>query len=128
MVGACATVFANRRICESEGSVILDRILHFVMIRGGLVDTCDTPSSRLSREDLQEIADVCCSLMERGRIQGVVRVEGGDDRIVCVSSEADELVGIGKNARGRYYVFNGDGSAVVEGWRLQDVIRALAAS
>ncbi len=87
-----------------------------------------TPASRLSKEDIQEIADVCCSLMSQGRIQGVVRVEGGDDRIVCVSPTAEHLIGIGKNARGRYYVFNGDGSAVVEGWRLQDVIKALSAA
>ena len=61
-------------------------------------------------------------------LSGLPQVEGDDDRIVCVSSEPEELVGIGKNTRGRYYVFSGDGSAVVEGWRLQDVIKALAAS
>ena len=91
-------------------------------------DSFPTSPSRLSKEDLQEIADVCCSLMSQGRIQGVVRMEGDDDRIVCVSPTAEQLIGIGKNARGRYYVFNGDGSAVVEGWRLQDVIKALSSA
>ena len=101
---------------------------HLAMTWDMLLDAGEPPSSRLSKEDLQTIADVCCSLMAQGRIHGVVRLDGSDDRVVCVSSEADDFVGIGKNAHGRYYVFGGDGSAVVEGWRLQDVIKALAAS
>lgn len=101
---------------------------HFAMTWDMLSDTDEPLLSRLSKEDLQTIADVCCSLMARGRIQGVVRLDGDDDRVVCVSSKAEEFVGIGKNCRGRYYVFNGDGSAIVEGWRLQDVIKALCVS
>ena len=108
--------------------MILGVVLHFDMIWDILVDTAASSSSRLSEEDLQAIADVCCSLMVRGRVQGVIRLQDDDDRIVCVSSEEEDVVGIGKNVRGRYYVFRGDGSAVVEGWRLQDVIKALAAS
>ncbi len=121
-------VFMIGLMYESERSVVREPSLHFATLRGELVSKCESPSSSLSKEDLQEIADVCCRLMARGRIQGVVRVEGNDDRIVCVSSNPQELVGIGKNDRGRYYVFNSDGSAVVEGWRLQDVIKALAAA
>ena len=90
------------------------------------MDGAACPSSRLTTDDIETISEVCCTLIRAGRIQGVVRVEGEDDRIVCVAGDQAHLFGVGKNSRGRYYVFNGDGSAVIEGWRLQDVIKALS--
>ncbi len=95
-------------------------------LSGPRMDGAACPSSRLSADDIEAISGVCCSLMRAGRIQGVVRVEGEDDRIVCVAGDQAHLFGIGKNSRGRYFVFNANGSAIVEGWRLQDVIKALS--